>query len=89
MKAKIVSISELTENNPTLCLSAYRVLGDCHKCDHYIRAFKQNRTDKLRCNPQIINEKALNLLALWQKIRDKHRKILRRLNEINEQIEKS
>lgn len=62
MQHKVVTLKELTEGNPTLCLSTLRVFGKCHQCPSYIK-----HPDKLRCNPVV----SLDTVALIE-----HRKKL-------------
>jgi len=45
---KAVTIKDLTEDNPTLCLSALRVFGKCHQCPQYKRS-----PNKRKCNPVV------------------------------------
>ena len=35
METKVVNLSEITEDNPTLCLSPLRVFNACHRCKHF------------------------------------------------------
>ena len=59
MKSKIVNLKEVAENNPTLCLSAQRYLGECYKCPIFQRAFKNNNYNihdtlkQLKCKPKL------------------------------------
>jgi len=50
MKSAIVSINDITKDNPTLCLSALRALGECQKCATYINA---KNKQKLKCTPKL------------------------------------
>ena len=75
MKAKVVSFSELTTDNPTLCLSVHRVFEDCHKCQVY--KSKHDKT-KLKCKPRLRPE-TLALIELKQRT-------LEQLNRINKQL---
>lgn len=67
VKAKVVSIKELTKDNPTLCLSALRVFNKCHQCPQYK---KQNR----KCKPHIDN-KYLNLHNRKEKLQKELKEI--------------
>lgn len=83
--AKVVSIKELTENNPTLCLSPLRVFNKCHECQQFKQALRKHKTlektaEKLKCNPHI-NPKFLELSA-------KKRRLLDQLSVIDEEISK-
>lgn len=55
MKSKIVTSKDLFNKleNPTLCLSSFRVFDDCHKCSKYQDAVRKDRVDKLKCKPQL------------------------------------
>ena len=35
METKVVNLGEITEDNPTLCLSPLRVFNACHRCEHF------------------------------------------------------
>ena len=74
MESKVVSIKELTENNPTLCLSALRVFGKCHQCPKYKKA-----PDKLKCNP-VISMGVITLTERRQKLLQEMREIDRTLS---------
>jgi len=80
MRSKIVTIEELTTDNPTLCLSALRVFNECHKCEVFKRAQAQNRIIKLKCKPKL-HPQYFELLA-------EKRKLLDQLNEVNKEMEK-
>lgn len=73
MESKVVSIKELRENNPTLCLSALRVFGKCHQCPQYKKA-----PDKLKCNP-VISVEVITLTGRRQKLLEEMREIDRTL----------
>jgi len=68
--AKIVTINELKENNPTLCLSALRVFNHCHKCTEY-KQFQKGYIKKLKCVPHL-DQETLNKIE--------------RLNQLKEQV---
>jgi len=70
MESKVVSIKELTENNPTLCLSALRVFGKCHQCSMYKKS-----PDKLKCNPVVPTD----VISLTKQ----RRKLLQEMREID------
>jgi len=86
MKTKLVSLSELTENNPTLCLSALRVFGDCHKCEQY-KKFEKGIIKTLKCNPKF-NKKALKLLRKRKIIRQNFIEANQELRAVNQELEK-
>jgi len=78
-KVKMVSYKELTEDNPTLCLSVLRQLGECHKCEQYRFAMQHSRF--LRCKPKIKPE----IEALLQKrleLREQLREVERQIKNI-------
>lgn len=75
MKAKVVSLEELTKNNPTFCLSPLRVFGECYKCPKF--RFNKNPL-KLFCKPQI-SDKAQFLL-------EQKRKAVALLKTINKEL---
>lgn len=79
MKSKIVTIKELTTDNPTLCLSALRVFNECHKCLRFISARRQNTIEKMKCKPHI-NPQYFELIG-------KKRKLLDQLSKINKEME--
>ena len=59
MRAAVVMSSEITENNPTLCLSALRYTDGCVRCEIMRRALAVTGQDlkkaeeRLRCVPLI------------------------------------
>ena len=61
MKAKLVSMQELTTDNPTFCLSPLRVFNECHKCESWKRAYDHGTVDKLKCRSHI-QKRILDLL---------------------------
>jgi hypothetical protein len=65
-EAKVVSIEELSEGNPTMCLSALRVFNKCFECPAFIRAEKLDRLDRMKCTPHIDRE-LLNTKLLEEK----------------------
>jgi len=83
MKAKIVSIKEIEKDNPTLCLSALRFTGGCHKC----RIFKQQikyLTYKMSVEKAIKNMKCKPIITEeYIKAFKKEKKLLKELLEIN------
>lgn len=80
MRVKVVSIKELTEDNPTLCLSALRVFNDCHECPTFKRAQAHNTIDKLKCKPHIKPR-------YWELLKRK-KAILKQLRTIETEIQK-
>jgi len=79
MKSKLVTIEELTKDNPTLCLSALRVFNECHKCDVFLNAYRKDRIGKLKCKPHLTND-VIDLLK-------KKRYLLDQLQIINAMLE--
>ena len=73
MESKVVSIKKLTENNPTLCLSALRVFGKCHQCPQYKKS-----PDKLKCNPVI----STDVISLTER----RKKLLQEMREIDQAL---
>lgn len=73
MRVKVVTIKELTEDNPTLCLSTLRVFGKCHQCPHYKKS-----PNKLKCNP--VTHKDLQALT------ERKKKLLHEIGKVNRAI---
>lgn len=73
IKSKVVTIAELTKDNPTFCLSPLRVFEDCHKCPKWKIAKDKS---KLKCNPKV-RPQVLKLLA-------KKKELLHLISEIDE-----
>lgn len=48
VKIKITSSGDIAKNNSRLCLSAYRVFGECFKCNQY-----------RSCESKIISDKCI------------------------------
>ena len=69
MQSKVVSIKELTEDNPTFCLSASRVFDKCHECPVFKKAQANRTIEKLKCKPHL-NPKHQELLAQKQNLLD-------------------
>ena len=70
MKAKLVSMQELTRDNPTFCLSPLRVFDECHKCDTFKRhmdILRSGRKHTLTCKPHIKKD-ILDLLRRKEKL---------------------
>ena len=53
VESKLVTIKELTTDNPTLCLSPLRVFEKCHQCPQYKTAVSHSLVDKLKCVPHV------------------------------------
>jgi len=79
MQTKVVTMKELTEDNPTLCLSPLRVFDQCHKCERFKRWQKQRGIKRLKCKPHL-NDKYFEL-------QNRKRALLDKLNDINKEIE--
>jgi len=88
MKTATITVEELTEDNPTLCMSPLRVFRECHKCTHFKRATCglmlpyneiMKRIENMRCKPQIKDE-VLKLI-------ERKKELLRELSEINKALE--
>jgi hypothetical protein len=56
VKAKLVSMKELTTDNPTFCLSALRAFDECHKCEIFLGAYRHDTIGRLKCKPHLTNE---------------------------------
>jgi len=80
VQAKVVSIKELLEDNPTFCLSPYRVFELCHKCEAYKRAKRANRLDKMRCKPRV--------KPIIKTLEQQKHKLLSQLAEINKKLKR-
>ena len=85
MRSKVVTVKELTKDNPTFCLSPNRVFNRCHVCpklDHAIRVKKDLvlAMESLKCEPKINEE--------WIRLIQQKRLRLAQLERINEQIKK-
>lgn len=101
MKTKIVTIGELTKDNPTLCMSPIRVLGECYKCGIFLSAFKRIKrqhpeiTDgnqlleltkkSLTCNPIIFPDNKERLLRFFELYQERD-KITREIKKIAEEM---
>jgi len=73
MKTTMVTIADIKVNNPRFCLSANRVLRQCHKCVSY-----------LTCKSKVVNWKFESLFKQKQRLTDEYRQ---KLNEINQKME--
>lgn len=51
VKAITLSIDDILENNPTICLSVHRAFKECFKCEKYKRAEKLGKLSRIKCNP--------------------------------------
>jgi len=78
IEAKVVTIKELMEDNPTLCMSPLRVFEECHKCPKYQLAEKKGKESQLKCKPRV-SKKYLRL-KLQRDI------LLRKLAEVDKKI---
>ena len=78
VQSKVVTIKELTEDNPTLCLSVLRVFDKCHECSQYKSYERIGKLDKMQCKPHV----NLEILAL---IKEKQH-ITERAKEIDEKL---
>jgi len=78
-EAKIVTIEELTTNNPTLCLSANRVFGRCNECEYYKRKTKEGKP--LKCVP-IIDDKRQKVLEAKKKLTEMYKDNMKKLDEM-------
>ena len=74
VKCKTVSIEEIKENNPRLCLSAKRMLGKCYMCPSYIS------TRGIPCDSRIVIPK-------YEAKVKKKRELLDKIKEINKELE--
>ena len=59
MDTKVITVRDITEDNPTRCLSPLRYLDRCHQCDVFKSVLKRTNGDILKtieilgCNPHI------------------------------------
>lgn len=72
---KVVTMNELTEDNPTLCLSPRRVFEKCHQCPIY----KTRDKTALKCKPHLNKD----MLALIER----KQKLLQELDDIYKRLE--
>jgi len=84
---KAMKISEVMEDNPTLCLSPCRVFEKCYNCEKFKRKYQGNKVvpisriiDMMKCKPRIKAE----ALALIEEERHKLYEIARIKAEIAE-----
>jgi hypothetical protein len=61
-QSKVVSIDELKNNNPTLCLSPNRVFDRCERCEVFIRKYKKlqditKTINSIKCVPHLNKDK--------------------------------
>jgi len=63
MKVKFISYKDLAnpEKNPTFCFNPLRAFEDCHKCENFRSAYRQDRVGKLKCKP-VLKNSIINLL---------------------------
>lgn len=84
MKTAIVNLSEI-ETSGTLCLSALRYVGECHKCPVFKVSVERHHGDveeaiaSLRCNPRVSEE--------WIELYKEKRKYLDAIREIEKKME--
>lgn len=82
--SKVVNLSEVMEDNPTLCLSTLRIFKKCHQCRVFQSTFRRCNKDlektlqHMACNPKL-DKKMLALLE--RKVR-----LQREIAEINKQL---
>jgi len=91
MKAKIVNKSEITKNNPTLCLSPNRYLGECKHCQVFRMVFKRNNYNlaktllNIKCRPMLSQEDYKTLIE-EANLRIKAQKINAKIAEISKEV---
>jgi len=81
MQSKVVSIKELTEDNPTFCLSVLRVFDQCHECPVFKKKQASRTLKKLKCKPHL-NVKFNELFAQKQKALDQIAEIEKQLKSL-------
>jgi len=74
------------QKNPTLCLSACRVLKNCHECQNFQRAFSNSKEHNLKCNPQLKPE-IKKLLLKRRRLTKKHAKDTEKIRQQIKQLE--
>lgn len=74
MKSKVVTIKELTDDNPTFCLSVLRVFNKCNECQHYKHFEYLKKLDKLKCKPHL-NPEYMALIKEKQKVTERAKTI--------------
>ena len=84
MKAKVVTLKEITNENPIMCLYPLRYLRQCHKCDKFkISLYKTKDIDKaiarMKCKPTINKE--------FRSLYKKKRNLINELEKINKKLE--
>lgn len=84
IKSRIVTISEIKYNNPTLCLSPNRFLGTCHNCEVFKRELKKKENKdldltqiikKMKCTPPEIDKDILKKI-------ERKKQLLKELSEL-------
>jgi len=94
MQTKVINLSEIAENNPTLCLSPLRVFNACHKCNHFLsrlQYYKRKYPDMsidemieraiadIPCKPHVKKE--------YVELLKKKTKVLQELAEVQKKID--
>jgi hypothetical protein len=67
---KTVSIEEIKQGNPRLCLSALRVFNRCHECPQYAN-----------CESKIVNVEFENLTHTKKELTDDYKKKIETINK--------
>jgi hypothetical protein len=85
MKCTTVSINEIQADNPTMCLSVNRILGNCHKCYKFKYYFNSNDSvkqtiNKMPCNPKL-NKDVIVALNEKKKLIKHYKKKLASINK--------
>jgi hypothetical protein len=76
LKVAIVSYKDLSNDNPTGCLSALRFTNGCWKCQTFIHAQKFNHG--LKCHPIITEEQ--------QKLLDKAKELSNQIQKLQDEL---
>ena len=86
MDAKVITVRDITENNPTLCMSPIRYFDRCYQCDVFKSVLKQNNGDILKtietlgCNPHI-TDRAIFLIGQRETIKKATREEIKKIDE--------
>jgi len=97
MEIKVVSASDMTKDNPTLCMSPLRFFDACHRCEHFswrMQYLKKKYADENMSIDELINRVLEDmpckprLKKEFIELLKKKTELLQELGEIQRQIDK-